>query len=75
METQTNTENSTGTLHQVIISTKLTFGPSLASDDIWPQLPAVTGVAELCYTVLLTQQLALHHAGCCHLLFLSAVLY
>lgn len=37
-----------GTLHQVITNTKLTFDPSLGSDDIWSQLPAVTGVTELC---------------------------
>lgn len=37
-----------GTLHQVITSTKPTFDPSLGSDDILSQLPAVTGVTELC---------------------------
>lgn len=49
--TQTDTENWSSMLQQVIISGKLTFDPCLASDDIWLHLPAVTGVTELCSTV------------------------
>lgn len=49
--TQTNTENRIGMLQQVIISSKPTFDPCYASDDIWSRLPAVAGVTGLCHPV------------------------
>ena len=42
MATQTNTGHWCGMLQQVIISSKLTFDPFHAPDDIWLHLPAVT---------------------------------
>lgn len=42
MATQTNTGNWCGMLQQVIISSKPTFDPYHALDDIWLHLPAVT---------------------------------
>lgn len=45
------TDSRSGALQQVIISSKPTFDPWLASHDIWSRLPAATGATGVCYTV------------------------